>query len=223
MAVWPKIPLPLDQTFVWGSKILIEEGKMKLLSKIILGIFCLNQVAFAEAISLAKAAELACHRIERLVTLKKIEENFLNRFYSLEAQALPQEEASDPAFKILVAQFPGLEGNSNKIELLMDLNGKTLSHKVIPGPQSEGFPIWPDKDPVTLSENSLHYVLEGWVTNPALIPFFKGLKSLRLTQVKDSQGKILARSEMHSSEMNEVLEVFVGTDGNFHSSNIFIP
>src|SRR5574343_34783 len=100
---------------------------MKTLSKVLLVIFCLNQVAFAEAVSLAKAAELACHRIERLVTLRKIDEKFLNRFYSLEILALPQGGTSDPAFKILSSQFPGPDGNSNKIELFMDLNGKTLN------------------------------------------------------------------------------------------------
>lgn len=199
---------------------------MKTIAKIFLGIFTLtllNNMAFAEAVSLAKAAELACHRIERLVTLRKIDEKFLTRFYSLEVQALPPGGPSDPAFKILASQFPGSDGNSSKVELLMDLNGKTLSQNVLQGTESEGFPSWTDKDPVTLSENSLHQILEGWISNPNLKPFFTGLKNLHLTQVKDNQGKILARVEIRSLETNEILEIFVGTDGNFVSSNILNP
>ncbi len=177
--------------------------------------------AFAESVTLSKAAELACHRIERLVTLKKIDESFLNNFGTMAVVAQKQTQPTDPAFKVTASLYPGADGKSAELELLMDDQGKTLNFNVIAGPASMNAPKWLDKDAVTLTENSLHYVLEGWQTsNPAVKPFFTDLKSLRLSQVADASGQLVSRVEFLSNSVPTTLEVLLKMDGNFISAQI---
>ncbi len=184
----------------------------------------------AEAVTLAKAAELTCHRIERLVTLRKIPANFLNRLYSVEVRALPVAKPTDPVFHSVSSQVPGNTGQSQQLELFLDaagkamaIPGKTTDFNLIEGPESEGAPVWPDKDPVTLTENSLHYVLDNFLKEPNLQPFYTGLASILLTQAKDSAGLPVARAEFHSVATRSVLEVIIKTDGTFGSAKVVNP
>lgn len=176
--------------------------------------------ASAQTISLAKAAELVCHRIERLVTLKRIDAKFLNQFYALQIEALPPSTPTAPAFRVVVSQLPGPDGKFNQIQLLLDASGKADPNVVVTnGTDATQVPIWPDKDPVTLAENSLHYVLDSVATKPALQPYFESIKSLTLSQVKDPSGQILAKAEITSKLTTTVLQVFVKADGNFSSAS----
>ncbi len=177
--------------------------------------------AWAEAVTISKAAELACHRIERLVTLKKIDESYLTNFGTMAVTAQKQNQPTDPAFKVMVSLYPGADSKSAQLEILMDNQGKTLSFNVVQGPASINAPKWQDKDAVTLVENSLHYVLEGWqILNPAVKPFYTDLKSLRLSQVTDASGQLVSKVEFLSNSVATTLEVYLKMDGNFISAQI---
>lgn len=176
--------------------------------------------AKAQDITLAKVAELACHRVERLVTLKKIDESFLYNFQGLEVTPLQPKQPTDPAYKALVNLLPGADGSVSRLEIMMDIKGKALGHTVQEAQSAQNPPSWPDKDPVTITENALHYVLEGWQTDAKVKPFFTGFSSLILTQAKSRQGELLAKAEIFSHETASVLEVFVKPDGTFHSANL---
>jgi len=176
-------------------------------------------MAQAANVSLAKAAELGVHRVERLVTLKKIDETYMSKFMSVAIEGLTQNAPTDPAFKVTAAQVPGPDGKQSKVEILLDGNGKALSHTVKPGTDATAAPRWPDKDPVTLSENAMHVVLDG-ANNPKLKPYFTGFKSLELTQDRDATGLTIARAKMKSMEIPAVLEVTLKTDGTVISSQV---
>ncbi len=180
----------------------------------------LLSVARAEAIPASKAAELAIHRIERLVTLNKINQNFVDHFYGISVESLTQSAPTDPAFKASGLQVPGADGKSHEVDIFMDATGKALSSTVISGSDSVGAPIWPDKDPVSLGEDFMHYILDNAATISALQPFYTSFANLTLTQTKDSSGKTLSRATIRSSATNLILEIFLNGDGSFSSYNI---
>ena len=177
--------------------------------------------AQAAPIAVAKASELTCHRIERLVTLKKIDETFMTKLHTVTIQILPQGSSADPYFKATASQYIGADGTMNQVDIFMDDQGKALSYVVKPGAVAQAAPVWPDKDTVTLMENSLHYIIEEGPTNANVKPFYTGFTEHALTQVTDAQGQTLSRMEVHSSQTNKVLEIFLKVDGTFVSANIF--
>lgn len=191
--------------------------KIALVTMLILG----TQANLAEAanIALAKAAELSVHRVERLVTLKKIEEAFLSKFIGVEIEALKQAKPTDPAFKATASQVPGPDGKQSKVEILMDGAGKALSHTVLPGTEATAAPRWPEKDPVTLAENAMHVVLDG-KNDPKFKPYFDGFKSIELSQDRDGTGQTIARGKMKAVGVAKVLEVVLKTDGTVISSQM---
>ena len=176
-----------------------------------------TNVAQAASISLAKAAELGVHRVERLVTLKKIEEPFVGKFQSVEIEALSASKPTDPAFKVTVAQYAGPDGKQSRVEILLDGAGKALSHTVIAGTEATSAPRWPEKDPVTITEAAMHVVLEG-KNDAKLKPYFDGFKSLELSQDRDASGQTIARAKMKAKNVAKVLEVTLKTDGTVISS-----
>ena len=193
----------------------------KLLVLSSLGCTLISASAKAETVTLARAAELTCHRIERLITLKKIPVNFLNQIASVQVQALTPANPGDPVFKAVASLVPGANGQAQQLELLLNEAGKALPNPtIVPGPDSVNAPVWPEKDPVTLIENALHYVLDNSAVMPHLKPFLIGLTVISLSQVTDSGGKIVAKAEIHSSETKAVLEVIIKTDGNFAAARV---
>lgn len=188
-----------------------------------LGLILLNQAMAAESVSAAKAAELTCHRIERLVTLKKIPDTFLNRTYSIQLQAIPAAKPTDPAFRTVSSQVPAANGQAQQIEVILSGEGKALEFRVIAGPDSAAAPVWPDKDPVTLTENSLHYVLDNAAKDATLVPFHNAFTSIVLSQVRDSAGAVMSLAQIRSSEVRSVLEVYLKADGTFASARIVNP
>lgn len=185
-----------------------------ILSTLLLGFIC-----EAQNVAPAKAAELSTHRIERLVLLKKIDESFQSKFYSIQLTPLKQEAAIDPAFKSVVSQYPGADGTYRQLEILMDGQGKAISNSVKDASPAALAPVWPDLDPVSLVENSLHYVLEVASTKADEKTFFTDFSSVLLTQIT-LNGQILSRAEIHSSQTVDVLEVFLKPDGTLNSTNV---
>ena len=105
------------------------------------------------------------------------------------------------------------------IELFINREGRTLRHQVTAAAAADGAPTWLEKDPVTLAENSLHYVLES--TDAAIGPYFRGFSGLELRQGKNAAGQLVAISLIHSSETNKALRVLIkAADGTFDSAEV---
>lgn len=193
---------------------------MKLLTTCLL---LLSSIAFAHddppngAITAAKATELAVHRIERLVTLKKIDPSFQNNVISLRAEESTENGAT---YKVYGTLAPGANGVSTQITLLQDAQGKTLSYALVPGPAPANPFVWPAADGLTLMEDALHFVLEGWVQHPEVKVYYNGLQSISLAPVKDSQGNLVAQCQVTSDDDNRVLVINLKADGTFLSYQV---
>jgi hypothetical protein len=170
-------------------------------------------IAMAEEIALARAAELACHRIERLVTLRKVEESYLNNFSSLKIDLLTQETPEAPRFKVTGKQFGVNEVSGKEIILFLNNDGRAQSHTLIDGQITSG-PVWSTKDPVTLVENSLHFVIENGVSNPDISTFLNQLSELSLTQ-EVIDGQNLAKVEMKNYNDAKKLIILLNLEGEF--------
>lgn len=171
------------------------------------------------AVPAARAAELSSHRIERLVNLKKIDASFISKLNTIELQKLTKNQVTDPAFLSTVSQYPGTDGTKNQVEIFMDDQGKALSFNVKSGAAAANAPVWTDKDPSTLVENSLHFVLENNETIPALKPFYTGFLSLTLTK-GNKNGADVSIAKITSNETQGVLYVYLKLDGSLLSHEI---
>ncbi|MDD4975890.1 MAG: hypothetical protein PHY93_16150 [Bacteriovorax sp.] len=171
--------------------------------------------------ALGKVAELACHRLERLVTLEKIDGTFLSKLSSLQVVKLQPTKPTDPSFKVVASQYAGADGSSNQVDMMMDTAGKAIAQTVKAGAAAQDAPVWSDVDAASLVENSLHYILEA--NNPEAKPFISGLISLKIRQVKNEQGEIRARVEMLSQDSAKTFEVTLKEDGTVESANTVNP
>jgi hypothetical protein len=190
-------------------------------SRLFLGasiLFTALNSAHAETVTQAKAAELALHRVERLVVLKKIEESFETKIKNLRLELVSHSTPDAPSYKVTILQYPGADGKQKALELMMNEEGKALTSNVLPGSDAVNSPTWPDKDPVTLCENSLHYVLEGASTKPELVPFFQKLTSFSLSEGTNAAGEKVAVVDMRTNDRDPILKVKMKMDGTFDSA-----
>ena len=188
-------------------------------SGIIFSLLMATQAFALDPVAVSKAAELTCHRIERLVTLKKIDASFQDKLYSIQIVKLKPATPTDPVFKAIALQIPGADGTFKKVEIMMDASGKGLTQNVIPGTEGTTV-VWPAKDPVSLMENSLHWVLENGLTKAEIKPYYDNVSEIVLTQGKDADGKILAKVTFKISESPKLLEVILKDDGTFVSGKV---
>lgn len=171
------------------------------------------------SIAAARAAELSSHRIERLVNLKKIDAAFISKLQTIELQKLSKNEVSDPTFLATVSQYAGTDGTKNQVELFLDDQGKTLRFNVKSGATAANAPVWTEKDPSSLVENGLHFVIDNGETNATLKPFYTGFLSLTLSKGTKG-GSDVAVVRMTSKETQSVLYVYLKLDGTFLSHEI---
>lgn len=182
-------------------------------SVVSLSVFAIDVVP---GVSSAKVAELTAHRIDRLVTLGKIDAGFLNRFDHMEVSVVPDQA---PAYyKVLVSQTAPAGGTPRNLEIFFDENGKPLSFQVL-AEGADGPDLgWTAKDAVSLSENALHYVLEN--TADAKVALFdKSLKTFVLTK-ENLNGQEVAKGQMTSTLSTEKLNVYLTLDGTFISAEV---
>lgn len=169
-------------------------------------------------ITLAKASELALHRVGKLVDLRRIDPTFVNKFYAVQILALPDSTSGSPAFKAVVYQVPGADGGAPlSVEIILDEKGKALSHKVNNGTSGVS-PNWPAKDPLTIAENAFHYLLDNG--QGPLKPFAEALTEMTLLPSTDGNGQSIAKATFKSSQTAQVLEVFMTLDGVYLSSQV---
>lgn len=167
-------------------------------------------------ISLAKAAELAAHRIDRLVALNKIDSGFLKKLDQVEVTTV--ENADPVAYRAIVSQTSPATGAPLQVEILSDHDGKPLSFKLLPGGTAGVDPQWADKDAGSLVENGMHYVLEN-STAPMVAPYFNGFTSLCLTK-GSLAGQPVAALIVKSSAQAQKLNVYLKLDGTFISAEV---
>lgn len=178
----------------------------------------LQKIIAAENVSNAKAAELALHRIDRLVAQNKIDEDYLLKLKALELSIVPQESPDNPLlpkFRIMAETYAAKDGTKKRLEIWMNAKGKVLEHKPLPGGEPDGAPTWPDKDPVTLAENALHRILDNVSVIPSLVPFFNSLVEFTISPITDETGSLLAAIDVMSSESHDILRIFIAADGTF--------
>ena len=172
--------------------------------------------SWAALASNAKVAELTAHRIDRLVSLGKIDRDFLMRLEKVEVSVVNQGSV---AFMVKASQTQQENGNQPmELGLSFDKDGKVLSYQVVAGGTPGPDPQWPDKDAVTLTEDALHYVLDN-AGEPEVRKFYNGLKMFVLTKV-ELNGAVVARGQIHSSLTTDKLNIYVRLDGMFISAEI---
>ncbi len=173
----------------------------------------------------AKAAELALHRVERLVILKKIEEGFQYKVKSFTLELVPHQNEEEPSFKATLFQYPPKDPNQKPkaVTIRLDEEGKPIKEPpfVEGDGEADGAPQWPDKDPVTLAESALHYVLEGSVTKPELGPYHEGITEFTVTQEINQASEAVAVVDFKAKDQ-PILRVRIKMDASFDSSE-FIP
>lgn len=170
--------------------------------------------AFAQSISKAKIAELAAHRIDRLVTLGKIDANFTKRLEKIAVTAVNQPPV---AFNVRASQTAPAQGQPVQLDLSFDKGGKVLGFQVVSGTAGAD-PQWTDKDAASLAENALHYVIDN-AGNPKVKMFNEGLTSFTLIK-GELNGAIVARGQMTSSQTTEKLNVYLKLDGTLISTEV---
>lgn len=184
-----------------------------------IGILTATQMVFAQeaapSIVKAKAAELTAHRVDRLVSLNKIDGSFLTKAAKMEV-SIVQNQA--PAYyKVRVSQTQPASGEALQMDVVYDGNGKPLSYTVLPGGNAGPDEGWTGVDAITLMENGLHYVLENGEKDANVKPFYTALTTITLTKGQ-LNGKTVARTQMKSSESALSLNVYVNLDGTFVSA-----
>lgn len=192
--------------------------KSKILG-LVIGILTVAQISIAQqatpGIAKAKAIELTAHRIDRLVSLNKIDASFLSKTAKMELSIV--ENQAPAYFKVRVSQTQPASGDALQMDVVYDVNGKPLSFNVLPGGNSGPDDGWTGVDAVTLIENGLHYVLENGETDAKIKPFYTALTTITLTKGQLS-GKPVALVQMKSSESSLTLNVYVNFDGTFIST-----
>jgi hypothetical protein len=183
-----------------------------------LSFLLVGQVASAAQLPSANAAELTCHRIERLVILKKIDSAFLNSIRSMTIELTPQTTAGQPAFKTTSYQDSDPGKTPAALEVILDETGKSLSFNVLVGASATRPTAWTVADPVTIVENSLHWIEQN-VSNSEIAKFSSGMKSLAIAQQQTPAGPI-AQVEFVSNEAIGKLVVSMGLDGSFMSYSV---
>ena len=188
---------------------------MKFLTLTFLSLF--TTLGFAQhthtgAVTNAKAAEIASHRIGRLVDTGKISESFLLNMQQFDVLAIDHDEANEPAFQINVKQNAGTDGKQSDLKIILDMKGKFLSHTVVS--ESVAAQVeWPDSPVAELVEEVLHYVTEQDPAGIDIKPFNQKLTSLRVSKKTKSDGTVQAVMTIESSAASKKLEITMSSKG----------
>lgn len=189
---------------------------MKFLSAIMIFLTC--SLAFAQhdhggSVTNAKAAEIASHRVGRLVDTGKVAESFLTNMNQVTVVSLPHQNAGEPAFQVNVKQAPNSAGKQSDLKLVLDMKGKFLSHKIEAEVSGSAAAEWPESPVSELVETALHYVTEQNPTGIDMKPFNQSMKSMTVVQKKASDGSIQAAMLIESSSTSKKLEVTLSSSG----------
>lgn len=194
------------------------------MSNVFASIISVSAVAFVTAnasaapIANANATELAAHRIEKLVILKKINAGFLNHLKGLTLEILPDGGVAKPTFKITGSQQADEGKVPSKVEIILDEKGKPVTHTETLAAPATTPVAWPDKDPVTLLERAIHYI-EDNSTKAEIALFNKPMKAVRISPA-NVDGKDVGIIEALSYDTTKKLTIVIGLDAKVISATV---
>lgn len=165
------------------------------------------------------AAEIAAHRVEKLVLLKKIDSAFQSKFKGLEVENLANGGVGKPTFKITLSQEGDAGAAANKVEITSDSTGKALAHVVVAGVNSSAQTAYSGKDPLTLTEIALHHVEHLAGGDQKIAQFIKPFKALRIAQVSEG-GQSIVRIEIVANSIQEKLTMNLKADGTLINAEV---
>lgn len=171
----------------------------------------------AATVNRGHAAELALHRVERLVLLKKADSSFLSRLQGVTVEELTHQGETTPAFKINVYQFAGTDNTRRSVEVILNQAGKTIEANVKDGSEAVGFPNWPGKDSLTLFESALHHLLHGAETDTRLKQYADSMTEFSISLGKNSQSQEVAVVDVVLGANDPILKILVKFDGKVDS------
>ncbi|HEY8272239.1 MAG TPA: hypothetical protein VIG33_15215 [Pseudobdellovibrionaceae bacterium] len=187
---------------------------------IIVCMFMMTVSAFAHpegpGVSNAKAMELAAHRVDRLVTLGKIEGSFLKQLEKIEI-AIVQDQAPI-YYKVRISQIPPGQGAPMQLDISFNEEGKALDFQVLSGGVGGPDAGWTGIDAVSLVENALHYILEN-SGDAKMIPFDKGISSITLSK-EMLNGESVAHTQATSNLTSDKLNIYLKLNGSFISAEM---
>ncbi len=189
---------------------------MKLLTALISTLLISVSAMAHQTASNAKAAELSAHRIDRLVALGKIDASFMKNVTTIQVAVIQNQPPV--FFKVRVSQAQPAQGAPLQVDISFDDEGKPLAFQTVAGGVAGPDQNWPDKDPVSLSENCMHYILEN--NADAQVGLFdKGLASFVLTK-GTLNGQAVAQGQVTSSLTSDKLNVYLKLDGTLISAEV---
>ena len=166
-------------------------------------------------ISTGKVAELTTHRIERLVTLKKIDPQFLHRLEKIDVIKVDETQA---AYKVTASQTTPAQAKPIQIEMTFDKDGKFLDFKALEGGSAGIDPLWTEADAVTLLEKAMHFVLEN-TSDSQVEPYFLTMTTSSLGKTTIN-GEPVAVAQFKGSAQAQTLNVYLKLNGKFISHEI---
>jgi hypothetical protein len=162
----------------------------------------------------ARAAELVCHRIERLAnpgSRQKIHESYIVQFQSIAVERLQANAPTDPSYRVSARQVPVDAAKTSSVDFLLDIKGNILDFRADFNGAAASAPVWPGSDPITLTEKALHYVMDNSTAKPALAPYNRDLKRVAIAPVTGRAGA--AKVTISSSSAADLLEILIQPDG----------
>jgi hypothetical protein len=164
----------------------------------------------------AKVIELSAHRIDRLVTLGKIDASFLKNLEKMEVTV--EQNQAPTYYKVRVSQTQPAQGAPIQLDISYDEDGKPLSFQLIAGGVAGPDASWTDKDAGSLAENALHYILENNADAKVAL-FDKGVTSFTLSK-GTLNGETVARGQAISSLTTDKLNIYLKLDGTLISTEV---
>jgi hypothetical protein len=175
----------------------------------------IGSVSQAFASPSGPAGELALHKLERLVTLKKIDASYETQSTSVSVTP------SGTGFNVSIMQAAGADGKMNTLMMTSDKDGKVLTYMAMPANPPVSPLSLPGKSSVNLLELSMHCI-EGEMVeckaNADIGLYNDHFKAASFSVVKDAAGKITGGEiAITGDALPKTLLVNLNNDGSFKS------
>lgn len=173
-----------------------------------------SSVSFAAPNS--EIAELALHRVERLIALKKIPVSYAANFESLE---LAPPATENGLFTSTISQFAAENGDVSSVQISSDSTGRAVNFILSLKAVATSAPTWPSKDSLEIAELSMHHIEHLSAQDPAVEIYISSFHSLELMQ-HESEGVKLAHITISAFSTEAKLTLLLNADGTLKSYEI---
>lgn len=177
-----------------------------------ISIFALN----AKAATPGAAGELGLHKVDRLITLKKVMPSFAGQSVLLEVTS------SASGFNVNVSQGQASDRSARMVMMNSDKDGKVLTYMEM-GAKDPASPInFPAKTALTLLEYGMHCAEGEVIGDSDKCAKFANAKlyndhfiSATLTETKDSSGKVIGGEvSIKGDGLPKAMTVTLASDGS---------